>query len=312
MDEAISLLNDDKINLAIAYYYKGENILKEHKNDLESKKYFEKVDDILLTTKEFTSVLRNNYLNLIEISKRLHDNKRELYFLNRLIEIDEKTNKNNIELSDNMHQTYNVPHLLSEKEKIISKINRESKIYIKIGLLVFVLLIFALFYLYKSQKKKKLADARFLSFINDSELERERPEDNDIVEKHKIKTIDLPMSLIKELLNKLKVFEKERGYLELNLKLSDLSMRFETNNSYLSKVINQYKNKNFSQYINDLRIADVVKKLKTDRRFRKYTIKAIAQEAGFSSTESFTKAFYNNTGLQPSFFIKKIIEDDKK
>ncbi|UPZ17998.1 helix-turn-helix domain-containing protein [Flavobacterium humidisoli] len=311
LDVAISLLKDDKINLAIAYYYRGENILKEEKNDLKAKKYFEKVDAILLTTKEFTSILRKNYLKLIEISKRLQDNAKELYFLNRLIEIDERVNKNNLVLSENMHQTYNVPHLLSEKENIISKINRESKIYIIIGFIAFALLIFALFYLYKMQKNKQLTEERFITLINDSRLEPEETNDIEIVEKNKIKSVELPMTLIKELLNKLAVFEKEEGYLELNLKLSELSTRFETNNSYLSKVINQYKNKNFSQYINDLRIDYVIKKMKTDKKFCKYTIKAIAQEAGFSSTESFAKSFYNNTGLQPSFFIKKIVENNK-
>lgn len=309
LDEAISLLKEDKINLAIAYYYKGENILKKEKSDLKSKIYFEKVDAILLTTTEFTSILRKNYINLIEISKRLQDNKQELYFLNRLIEIDEKLNKNNNVLSENMHQIYNVPHLLLEKEKIISRINEERKIYIIIGLFVFALLICALFYLYKMQKNKQLAEEKFITLINDSRVEREEP--NDLVEKNKIKSADLPKEVIKELLKKLTAFEKEQGYLELNLKLSDLSIRFETNNSYLSKVINQYKNKNFSQYINDLRISYVIKKLKTEKKFCKYTIKAIAQEVGFSSTESFTKAFYSNTGIQVSFFIKKIVEGDK-
>ncbi|MDQ8013196.1 MAG: helix-turn-helix domain-containing protein [Flavobacterium nitrogenifigens] len=311
LDEAALLLNDDKINLAIAYYYKGENILREEKDDLKAKKYFEKVDAILLTTEEFTSILRKNYLNLIEISKRMQDSAKELYFLNRLIEIDEKVNKNNIVLSENMHQTYNVPHLLSQKQKIISKISRESKIYLSIGLVFFALLIFALFYLYSTRKKNKLAEESFLTLINDSRSEPEELKDIEIVEKDKIKSTDIPMPLIKELLKKLALFEKEDGYLELNLKLSDLSIKFETNNSYLSKVINQYKNKNFSQYINDLRIAYVIKKLKADKKFCKYTIKAIAQEVGFNSTESFTKAFYNNTGIQVSFFIKKIVEGDK-
>jgi YesN/AraC family two-component response regulator len=128
-----------------------------------------------------------------------------------------------------------------------------------------------------------------------------------IVEENELKLLDLPIA--KELIKKLTAFEKEEGYLKLNLKLSDLSKSFDTNNSYLSKTINHYKGKNFSQYINDLRINYTINKLKKEKKFRKYTIKAISEEVGFNNAESFAKAFYNNTGLQPSYFIKKLQEE---
>ncbi|TEB41336.1 AraC family transcriptional regulator, partial [Flavobacterium circumlabens] len=82
--------------------------------------------------------------------------------------------------------------------------------------------------------------------------------------------------------------------------------------SYLSKIINFYKGKNFSQYINDMRIIYAITKIKSDKKFRMYTIKAISEEVGFSNSESFAKAFYNNTGLQPSYFIKKIEENESQ
>ncbi|WP_160129642.1 AraC family transcriptional regulator [Kordia antarctica] len=39
---------------------------------------------------------------------------------------------------------------------------------------------------------------------------------------------------------------------------------------------------------------------------RNYTISAIALEAGFSSTESFTRAFSKKTGLNVSYFLQNI------
>jgi AraC-like DNA-binding protein len=90
----------------------------------------------------------------------------------------------------------------------------------------------------------------------------------------------------------LTVFEKDQNYLLSNLKLNNLAKQFETNSSYLSKTINHYKGKNFSQYLNDLRIDFAIKKLKEDKKFRKYTIKAISEDVGFSNSESFAKAFY--------------------
>lgn len=312
LDEAINLLTTDKINQAIAYYYRGENVLQGEKSELKSKKYFEKVDSILITTTEFTLILRKNYLRLIEIYKELKDNNKQLYYLNRLIEIDEKLNKNNVVLSDNMNQKYDTPHLLFEKEKIIVEINQEKYIYIGIGFIVFIGLVFSLCYLVKTKREKQLFEERFKVLMVQPKNEViqviDTIQETTIVENCKIKLFDLPKDIEKDLLQKLASFEKEQGFLVMNLKLTDLTKQFDTNSSYLSKTINHFKDKNFSQYLNDLRIAYVLKHLKEDKKFRKYTIKAIAEEVGFSNAESFAKAFYNKTGLQPSYFIKKIEE----
>lgn len=79
-----------------------------------------------------------------------------------------------------------------------------------------------------------------------------------------------------------------------------------TNSSYLSKVVNFYKHKNFASYINDLRIEYVVEQLKEDKKLRSYTIKSIADEVGFNNVESFTKAFYKKTGIRPSYYINNL------
>lgn len=308
LDKSILLLKNDKLNLAISYYYRGENVLYGEKNILKSKQYFEKVDSILVTTNEFSTLLRNNYINLIEISKKLKEDKQQLYYLNRLIEIDKRLNRNNIILTENINHNYDTPLLLSEKEQVIDKINREKFIYILLAFTVLIGLAFSLYYLSKTRKEKKLYEKRFYTLIKQhtSEiiLETISAEDN------KTKSFDLPKDIEKDLLQKLATFEKEQGYLVINLKLTDLAKQFDTNSSYLSKTINHFKDKNFSQYLNDLRITYVVKHLKEDRKYRKYTIKAISQEVGFSNAESFAKAFYNQTGLQPSYFIKKLEENN--
>lgn len=304
LDKSILLLEDDKLNLAISYYYRGENILQDEKNRIKSKQYFEKVDSILITTNEFSTILRNNYINLIEITKKIKEDKQQLYFLNRLIEIDKRLNKNNIILSEKINHNYDTPILLSEKEKVIEKINQEKFIYIMLGFIISLGLVFSLYYLSKAQKEKNLYEKRFRTL-----MEKPRNEvipENTIIEGNKTRLFDLPKDIEKDLLKKLATFEKEQGYLVMNLKLTDLAKQFDTNSSYLSKTINHFKDKNFSQYLNDLRIAYVLNHLKEDKKYRKYTIRAIAEEIGFSNAESFAKAFYNQTGLQPSYFIKKI------
>ncbi len=112
------------------------------------------------------------------------------------------------------------------------------------------------------------------------------------------------------LLVKLQKFEESRGYLKSKLNTTDLAKSFVWNSSYLSIVVNTYKQKSFSQYINDLRIDYAVARLQTDTKFRKYTVKAIAQEIGFNTAEAFAKTFYKNTGIYPSYFIKQLESRD--
>lgn len=112
-----------------------------------------------------------------------------------------------------------------------------------------------------------------------------------------------------DILNNLKVFEENNSFINNNITLNNLSKDLKTNSSYLSKVINQYKNNTFSNYINDLRIEYAINELKQNPQFRNYTIKAISEEVGFNNAESFSKAFYKKNQIYPSFFIKQLNKD---
>ena len=317
LDKTTTLIHPtpDKLNLAISYYYRGNNVLQGENNLQKAEMYFEKVDSIMSISNEYTPDIRNNYIKLIEISKKLNNDRKQLYYLNRLIEIDKKLEENDNILSKNVIQYYDTPHLLHEKEKIISKINKEKKIYVLVGGFIFIILVFSSYYLLKIKREKKILNRRFHELVHNSkEVKSESPVDDGIEskktlvnEKQNTKSFDLPIA--KELVEKLRKFENDCGYLELNIKLIDLADRFDTNSSYLSKTINQYKGKNLSQYLNDLRIDYAVAKLKKDKKMRKYTIRALSEEFGFNNSESFAKAFHSKTGLQPSYFIKKINED---
>lgn len=118
--------------------------------------------------------------------------------------------------------------------------------------------------------------------------------------------IGISEDIVSDILRKLDVFEEKQEFLQSNITVSSLSKDLKTNSKYLSKTINFYKQKSFSNYINDLRIHFVVERLMSDTKFRKYTIKAIANESGFNTTEAFSKSFYKTTGIYPSFFLKQL------
>ena len=117
---------------------------------------------------------------------------------------------------------------------------------------------------------------------------------------------EISSEVIKEILDQLDVFEQSDEYISQDINLHELAKLFGTNSRYLSRIINLEKEKNFSQYINELRLDYALKELSENPVFRKYTIKAIANECGFNRAEVFSKAFYKKFGIYPSFYLKKL------
>ena len=105
---------------------------------------------------------------------------------------------------------------------------------------------------------------------------------------------------------KIESFESKNKFLLKKYTLNSLAKDLNTNSTYLSKVINVAKGTNFAHYLNNLKINFAIDKLSKDERFRSYTIKAIAEDSGFNTAQSFTNAFLKKTGIYPSYFIKRI------
>ena len=118
--------------------------------------------------------------------------------------------------------------------------------------------------------------------------------------------LNISEALIQDILERLAVFEKQQKYLTPDVSLQSLSKDLQTNPNYLSRVINFNRDKNFSQYLNDLRIAYALEALQENPTFLRYSIKAIALECGYTNATSFSRAFYKQTGLYPSFYIKQL------
>ncbi|WP_170062883.1 helix-turn-helix domain-containing protein, partial [Polaribacter butkevichii] len=123
---------------------------------------------------------------------------------------------------------------------------------------------------------------------------------------NKIESSNISKEIINDILSKLHSFEKNKGFTNSDITLSKLAKELNTNSNYLSKIINQNKGVNFSTYVNKLRINYILLLLEENEVIRKYTIAAIANEVGFKNAESFSKAFFKETKLKPSFYIKEL------
>ena len=134
---------------------------------------------------------------------------------------------------------------------------------------------------------------------------------NEAVSKVEVKNVsngigNINKDTIADILKQLEKFEKDKKFLVKDLTSAKLAATFNSNPKYLSQIIYQYRGKKFVKYIADLKINYLIKLLKEDSKIRKYSNSALAEEVGFSSTKTFTQAFFAEAGCPTSYFIEEL------
>ncbi|WP_405411314.1 helix-turn-helix domain-containing protein [Maribacter sp. Asnod1-A12] len=148
----------------------------------------------------------------------------------------------------------------------------------------------------KDAKKFKELMAR-----NSTNLETIAPKSVEIDE-----TPTLNDEKVETLIHQINQLREQDFFLKQKTTLHNTAKKLKTNTSYLSTIINNNLGTTFSAFVNDIRIDYIVNELKTNKQLRSYSVKAIAEEIGYKSADSFSKYFKQNTGLSPSSYIKKL------
>lgn len=293
----------DEFNIMAAYYYKGKAYY--YLNNQKQAIYnYKKVDSIYRRKKILLPEFSDCYPYLINYYKNKGDLKTQLKYVSAFLEIQTKYQKDYKTISNRLKNDYDLPNLVKDKEKLINSLKNDGKKYfwIVFTLLFFVVILVVIGFFQINQKNKYKQN--FEKIINKT-LKPEILNDVIITQTQKKENI-LSNSLMKELDGKLKKFENEKQYKNSQVSIQYLANEFTTNTKYLSSYINEYKKKTFINYINDLRVDNIIEELKQNKNLRKYTIAALAEEAGFNTAESFSNAFYKRTEIKPSFFVKEL------
>lgn len=286
------------------FYYLGMNSIKLGNEEigldylLKADAIFEEDQNILPSQRNLLVELYNHYSS--------NENKvRQIEFLNKILIVDSIFKSSYQKINSTIIKEFETPQLIAEKEKLIAQLEwekgREQRQSAFIAILLVLSIGTGIYYFAMQRKYKK----RFKSILKDG-LEGDQNKDNPE------KRNGISAVIVDDILKQLEVFEAKHKYISQSVSLQSVAKKFGTNSSYLSKVINLKKDKNFSQYISELRISYAVNELKNNPRFRKYTIKAIAQEVGFGNAQSFSKAFYARTGLHPSYFIRNLKKQQQR
>jgi tetratricopeptide (TPR) repeat protein len=305
-EKAIKLLEEtmseiekrkDYVSQTITWFYLGKCYWETNQKS-KAAAYFLKADEIITTENFIRPDLRENYELLIEYYRINNNTQQQLMFIDKLLAIDKTLYKNFKYLSYKIHKDFDTKSLLHAKEEIETKMIVNKRIYTSIFFLLTASITGLTVWHFKSKKRDK---QKF------NEIMMGLPKTSTQVSLSTTKTkAQINPDVTNEILRNLQKFEAKRIYLEKDMSLVKMASILNTNTKYASIIISEYRSKKLTNYINDLKIDYIVELLKNQNKFRNYTNKALAEEAGFGSTQIFTKAFINRNKISPTYFIQEL------
>ena len=249
--------------------------------------------------------------------------------------LDKNYEKNYKYLFSKINKEYDTHKLINEKNRIENSLKTQRTIISIILLLTILATLFfwnrynSLQKIYKEKFEKIISEVPSKSknkqiekivneidvtedVISNSELNINFPKPKNSIDlEYYNKIPGLNPLIVENILNQLEHFEKENKFLDNQVSKTLLSEILNTNPTYLSRIINVYKGKNVSIYINDLRLEYIIDLMKNDAKYLNMDVKELAYLSGFTNTQNFSDNFQRKFEIKPSYFIKMMKENIK-
>jgi AraC-like DNA-binding protein len=298
LEKVIPILQSKKdyANETVAYFYLGK-IQLNTKQDEKAITYFKKVEQAFTKYNYIRPDLREAFEILMTTAKKQKDIQLQNHYINQLFKVDSLLNTNYKYLSKKIHKEYDTKKLVEEREALNQNL-KNNKVHNWIAIMALSCTVLGLIGIHFYNKRKNLK--KFEAIMNKTTIKN----------KHSEKDInfdtEINPEIVKSILSNLEKLEIANKFLEKDLTLHKLATMLKTNTKYAAKVILKYRGKGTIEYITELKTNYIINLLKSENKYRNYTNKALAEEAGFGSTQNFTKAFKNTTGKSPTSFIQEI------
>lgn len=345
LNHALTLYSDnwkhltEKFYLGMSYYKAGKHT--------EALKYLTMLDEDFRKTGKIDPQFRPAFETLYEYHKNTGNVQKQLEYVNKLLKINTLYEKNYKELFQQLSSRYDNKLLQEEKEQLQDRLvsdRIQSGIISGVSLLIACVSLFIALRYYRRRNYYKKLYHEFSAIPHADSLGREaeeaaqpdewvsdEPQTEELHEtvpapvveekefepeetvpvQSDIKTAgDLNPLLVEQIVEKLHHFEQEKGYMKKNLTLTALASRCGTNSSYLSKVLNQNMGQSFNAYLNTLRLNEVIHMWKSRPITRQLSIQETANKLGYSTAQSFSKNFQERYHISPTYFLKRLNDDE--
>lgn len=198
-----------------------------------------------------------------------------------------------------------VKQIIKKNENNYSQKVKTAFLLAGIAVLLIVVTALVLWFFHKKKLKKKY-EAIIDNLKARNTAITETPNEVQKAEDENQASVNIADDTLKTILKRLEKFESSNRFTKQDVNFAYLANYLGTNSKYLNNILKQYKDKTFSQYINDLRINYIIKQLYEKPKYREYKTSYLAEECGFSSREVFTTTFKKITGIPPSYFIENL------
>lgn len=306
----------DFTNEHIIYLYLGK--IYWNQNDKEKAiDHFTKIDELFKTKKFLNYELRETYDYLITYYKETNQLQLQLQATENLIALNLQFEKEQRQLTNTLHYELETKKLEYDRDTLEKQLLKNKNKYIILLLLSSILIFISLGYGMWKYKQKKQLRLSFETLIQQKTL-------NHFQENNHAKILNINTEsklgnskyLLSDLtptelriLNELEIFEKEKKFL-FPIRLEDFATQLGSNRNTLSQIINKYKKDTFTNYINRLRIQQVISDLKKHTHLRKFSMQGLAETYGFGNARTFSNQFKTQTDLTPAYFIKQLELND--
>jgi AraC-like DNA-binding protein len=302
---------ENDIQQMLSWFFMGKNYIALGENS-KAIPCFEKVDALFAQYGYLRDDMAENYYYLIEDAQQKGDLKRELYYTNRLIEAEKLLSQQYKNIAVRIKK-YDTQNLLASKERVENALIQKEARNKWLIVLVSMITIGLLFVAIRHIRYKRKFEVLYKQFI-EAQKERNKPALEPVLSvatetEPSPSTLEIKEEVINKILKKLEQFEANKEFIKDDLTMAKLAKTMKTNVKYLSRVIQDYKQKDYIRYINDLRI-DYLTEMLQSQKYLNYSIEGYAKELGFSSAKGFNRAFEESTGMKFSYFLKKYQKED--
>jgi tetratricopeptide (TPR) repeat protein len=294
LSKVLPHIKKDFANEAIANFYLAKSYWSLGDKE-KAMPLLKKVNHVFTRENYIRPDLRETYELLIKYYIDKNDKDAQLFYINKLLKVDSVLTNDYKYLSTRIIKQFDTGKLLKAKADIE---NSHKLVYFSI--IAFLAIVVASL-VYRHHANKKRYRQKYEELMNRKPAAKVL--NGDLSQNGEL---DINPEVIKSILKNLEIFETNKKFLEKDMNLARLAELLQTNQKYTTKIIQRYRSKGTIEYVSDLKVEHIVELLKNENRYRNYTNKALGDEAGFGSTQNFTRAFKTNTGMSPTYFIDEL------
>ena len=287
----------DSTAIASVYFFLGENAWEQGaKKDALS--YWTKVDSLYTKYGYTFPELHRNYKMLLQKARQDKDEVAAGRYAEILQNLNDTQSKNKNSILRRIDQ--------DETRERLQRSNASLRNLTYILISLFILS--GCLFIWVKYRKRTLTSpiAGMVSVINSEPSEgHSLPEKKEVLEGESSpqRQGTIPEAVRQKIEGHIKQFESSKKFMKKGIVIENLAKEWNTNKQYLSLYINEVKGTNFSSYLSELRINEIVRLLNEEPKYRKYTIVALAQEGGFGTRSNFSEVFLKQMGMRPQKYI---------